>query len=153
MLVIAANQDTGFKRLAAAMGVPGLGDDTRFATHGDRGPYPEELDSIIEQWASRMTATELGKALLAHAVPHSKIYTARDMLAIPHFAAREAIVQVAHPEYGDVAMQNVVPKLSVTPDSVRSVGPALGAHNHDVFVGLFGLSRSALEKLEESGVV
>ena len=55
-----------------------------------------------------------------HGVPAGLIYRAPDMLEDPHFAAREAIVAVPHPEFGELRMQNVAPKLSRTPGRVRS---------------------------------
>ena len=48
------------------------------------------------------------------------------MLADPHFAAREAIVRLAHPELGELPMQSVFPRLSSTPGRVRHVGPRAG---------------------------
>ena len=55
-------------------------------------------------------------------VPAGRIYRAQDMLADPHFAAREAIVRVAHPDFGELAMQNVVPRAVGDPRPIR-VGP------------------------------
>ena len=61
--------------------------------------------------------------MLEHGVPCGKIYRAPEMLADPHFAAREALVKVMHPEFGDITMQNAFPKLSETPGS-RALGRA-----------------------------
>ena len=55
------------------------------------------------------------------------------MLADPHFAARQAIVRLAHPDFGEFAMHNVAPKLSQTPGSVRHVGPELGEHTDEIY--------------------
>ncbi|MFD2349604.1 CoA transferase [Nonomuraea ferruginea] len=55
-----------------------------------------------------------------------RIYTARDMFADEHFAAREAIVRLPHPEFGEFPMQNVFPRLSATPGGIRSLGPRNG---------------------------
>ncbi len=52
-VVIAANQDTVFRRLCAAMGQPELATDDRFANHVARGRNQDELDKIIGDWASR----------------------------------------------------------------------------------------------------
>ena len=72
-------------------------------------------------------------------MPAGRIFRARDMFADPHFAARNAIVTVAHPDFGELPMQNVAPKLSATPGSVRSAGPALGEHNDEIWGELVGL--------------
>jgi formyl-CoA transferase len=75
------------------------------------------------------------------------------MLADPHFAAREAIVEVPHPDFGPLPMQNVVPKLSVTPGAVRSAGPALGEHNEHVWGGLLGLGPDERARLREAAII
>ena len=51
-VVIAANQDTVFRRLCAAMGQPELATDDRFANHVARGRNQDELDKIIGDWAA-----------------------------------------------------------------------------------------------------
>ena len=86
-------------------------------------------------------------------MPVGKIYRAPEMLADPHFAAREAIIKLAHPELGELAMQNVFPKLSLTPGEVRHAGPEMGQHNADVFGGILGLSASERRALADEGVI
>jgi len=140
MLLIAANQDTVFRRLAAAMQQPGLATDDRFATHAARGEYQPELDALIAQWTATLPADELLAIMEEHGVPAGRIYRAPEMLADPHFAARESIVWTKHPDFGDFPIHNVAPKLSGTPGRVRWLGPELGAHNDEVLRGLLGLS-------------
>ncbi|MCW2542215.1 MAG: putative acyl-CoA transferase/carnitine dehydrastase [Frankiales bacterium] len=131
-VVIAANQDTVFRRLAQTMGQPELADDARFATHTARGERQLELDTILAQWTRTLGSAELVELMSAQGVPAGLIYRAPEMLADPHFLARQAIIDVLHPRLGPVAMQNVAPKLSRTPGSIRWVGPALGEHNAEI---------------------
>ncbi|MEV0612760.1 CoA transferase [Nonomuraea sp. NPDC050404] len=152
-ILIAANQDSVFGRLAAAMGRPELAADERYATHGARGAHMGELDELIAGWSAGLPAQELLDLLHASGVPAGRIYRAADMFADPHFAAREAIVRVAHPEFGELAMQNVTPKLSATPGAVRTAGPALGEHNEEVYRGLLGLTAEELDRLSAGGVI
>jgi len=58
-VLIAANQDTVFKRLAEAMGQPDLAADARFATHHARGENQEELDLLIADCSVGFTAKDL----------------------------------------------------------------------------------------------
>ncbi|GAB2680446.1 CaiB/BaiF CoA transferase family protein [Nocardia goodfellowii] len=153
MILIAANQDTVFTRLAQLMDRPELATDARYATHTARGARMAELDDLIAAWTAGADAEQLLERLHAAGVPAGRIYTARDMFTDPHFAAREAIVRIAHPEFGELPMHNVVPKLSATPGSIRHAGPELGQHNTDVYCGLLGLDAGQLAKLAESGVV
>lgn len=151
--LISGNQDTIWRRLAVAMGEPELGEDPRFATHTARGLHQGELDLMIGEWTSTLTAGELEVLLNEHAVPNGKIYTAPDMLADAHFAAREAIVTMMHPQLGEFPMQNVAPKLSDTPGTIRWVGPELGEHTDEVLSSALGLSAEALHELRSAGII
>ena len=153
MVIIAANQDTVFARLADAMGRPDLATDERYATHVARGEHQAELDELIATWSAGLDADELNAALERHGVPTGHIYRAPEMLRDPHFAAREAIVRLTHPEIGELPMQNVVPKLSETPGRLRWPGPDLGAHNDEILTGLLGLSVDELTELIADGIV
>jgi formyl-CoA transferase len=135
------------------MGRPELGDDPRYATHVARGQHQQELDDLISAWTAEQGSQELELRLNDHAVPNGRAYTAADMLSDPHYAAREAIVRLAHPLLGDFPMQNVVPKLSETPGVLRWVGPELGEHTEQVLIELLGRSPEEVEELRRTGVV
>jgi formyl-CoA transferase len=153
MILIAANQDTVFRRLCDAMGQAELATDPHYATHLARGDHQQELDDLIANWTATLDAQTLREILVAHSVPNGWIYRAPEMLADPHFAAREAIVRVHHPELGELAMQNVAPRLSATPGAIHWVGPELGAHNDEILGTLLGLSASEREALRAAGVI
>jgi succinyl-CoA--D-citramalate CoA-transferase len=152
-LVMGANADSVFRRLCELMEQPELAEDPRFATHEARGQNMELLDSIIAEWTSKLHIDWLVEALNEAGVPAGKIYTAREMLEDPHFAAREAIVWVNAPGIGRMPMQAVFPKFSATPAQVRWPGPELGEHNREIFCGLLGLSEAELAELAQKGVV
>ena len=151
--LISGNQDTVWKRLATAMDRPELGDDDRFATHNARGQNQAELDDLIGAWSRTLTSDELEAVLNEHSVPNGRIYTAPDMLADAHFAARDAIVTLAHPLLGDFPMQNVVPKLSDSPGEVRWVGPELGQHTDEVLETVLGLDAATRDELRSRAVI
>ena len=58
-----------------------------------------------------------------------------------------------HPQFGELRMQNVAPRLSATPSSVRTPAPQLGEHNDAIYQGLLGLSTDQLASLRAAGVV
>jgi crotonobetainyl-CoA:carnitine CoA-transferase CaiB-like acyl-CoA transferase len=152
--LIGANQDGIFRRMVAAMGQPGLADDPRYATHVARGERQGELDALIQQWTQGLTITEVEAKLIAAGVPAGRIYRAPEMLEDPHFAAREAIVTLPHPRWGEVAMQNVFPKLSRTPGSVRSIAPQIvGEDNDSIWGNIVGLDGTQMARLRSSGVI
>ncbi len=151
--LIAANQDTVFRRLCDAIEMPELAEDERFATHTARGANQDLLDSIIGEWASRRTMDEIEALMVKAAVPAGKIYRAPEMLADPHFAAREAIIDVPHPKWKSLKMQNVFPKLSRTPGKVRWVGPEYGAHTEEVYRDTLGMSDEEIADLKARGII
>jgi formyl-CoA transferase len=143
-LVIAANQDTLFRRLCGVMGRLDLVEDQRFATHIARGKHQEDLDKIIGAWTERFRTADLAARLEDAAVAVGPIYRAAEMLQDEHFAARSAIVTVPVDGFGAFPMQNVVPKLSRTPGAVRSAGLPLGAHDTEVLNGLLHMTASEI---------
>jgi crotonobetainyl-CoA:carnitine CoA-transferase CaiB-like acyl-CoA transferase len=151
--LIGGNQDTVFARLCAAMGRPELASDPRYATHEARGARQQELDQLIETWTCANTVAEVEAAMITHGVPAGRIYRAPEMLADPHFKAREAIIEVEHPRWGKLPMQNVLPRLSHTPGAVRRLASqAIGQDNAEVF-GELGLTAAELDELEKAGVI
>ncbi len=153
MVLIAANQDTVFARLAEAMGQPGLAQDPKYSTHGARGAHQVELDALVEQWTQTLTTRQVLDLMDKFGVPAGLIYRAPDMLEDPHFQARNAIVSVPHPDFGELRMQNVAPKLSETPGSIRSPSPALGQHNDEIYRELLGLTEERYAELKSAKVI
>jgi formyl-CoA transferase len=152
-VLIAANQDTVFRRLAALMEQPELAQDPAYKDHVARGEHQDELDDLIAQWSRRYTSAELLEKLHEAGVPAGKIFTPPDMLENEHFKAREALVPHHHPVVGDLMMQNVVPRFSKTPGSIRTPAPELGEHNQAVYQGILNLSDEALQQLQEDGII
>jgi crotonobetainyl-CoA:carnitine CoA-transferase CaiB-like acyl-CoA transferase len=153
-VVIAANHDTLFRRLAELMGQPELADDERFRDHQARGAHEDELYAIIDAWAARHTAEELDALLAGASVVTSGVYSIADVFADPHFRERGLIVDAEDPELGAVPMPGVTPALSETPGGIRWSGRwEVGADNDDVWGGLVGLAADELAELRERGVL
>jgi crotonobetainyl-CoA:carnitine CoA-transferase CaiB-like acyl-CoA transferase len=152
-VLIAANQDTVFRRLAAAMGRPALADDPRFATHDARGERQAELDALIAGWTLGQDRVALGALLDEAGVPRGDIYRGAEMLEDTHFKARDTIARVMHPKLGELRMQAPAPRLSDTPGRIRGAGPALGEHNDAVLRGVLGLDAGRLAALQAAQVI
>jgi formyl-CoA transferase len=153
MILIGANQDSVFARLCAAMGEDALARDPRYVNHTARGENQAELDERIAAWTVTLTADDLLAVLETNGVPAGRIFRAPEMLADPQFKARESIVDVPHETFKNLKMQNVVPKLSETQGQIRWPGPALGAHNTEIYAGLLGLDAAAIADLEARGII
>jgi formyl-CoA transferase len=149
-ILIAANQDTVFARLAELMGAPELATDERFATHTARGRNQAELDGIVADFTRTLDAADLEERLHVGGVPAGKIYQASDMLEDAHFQARETITRVAHQTFGEMHMQNVFPRLSRTRGQIRWPGAPLGSHTAEVLAEI-GISEQELAHFPNSG--
>jgi len=153
LVLIAANQDTVFRRLCEAMGRAELATDPRYDSHQSRGSNQKELDELIGRWTASQTTREILELMERQGVPAGQIYRAPEMLEDPHFIARDAIVTVDHPQFGKLRMQNVAPRLSETPGGVRAPSPALGQHNDEIYLELLGMPRDRYTRLKSSRVI
>jgi formyl-CoA transferase len=152
--MIGANNDSLFRRLCAAMGAPALADDPRYATHVARGRNQGELDRLIGAWTSTLTIAEVEAKMLDASIPAGRLYAPADMVADPHFRAREAIVDIDHPKWPGLKMQGVFPKFSATPGAIRSLAPqTVGEHNALILGERLGLSEADLTDLAAQGVI
>lgn len=153
-LIVAANQDTLFRRLAAAMGREELADDPRYATHVARGKHQDELDDLVGGWVAALSAAEVLDTLDRAGVVCGPINTAAQLVEDPQLRARGMFVQ-HHDERmdEDVLGPGVVPVFSATPGRVRWAGPPHpGHHNREVY-GELGLAAEDLDALAANHVI
>ncbi|MFN7054918.1 CaiB/BaiF CoA transferase family protein [Hyphomonas sp.] len=154
MVIIAANQDTVFARLCEAIGQPWLKDHPDYKTHTARGRNQHELDAIIQAWAAPRSIDEIERVMTEQGVPIGKVYRAPEMLADPHYEARESLVEVPSQRWPGIRQQGVFPKLSATPGRPRWAGPeAIGQHTEEVLTELLDLTPQQVQKLRASGIV
>ena len=152
-LLIAANQDGIFRRLARAMGNEALADDARYATHGARGAHQAALDAMIADWTRDRTLAEVEALMIEHAVPAGRMFTARDMIADPHFAARESVVSVETQRHGTLRQQNVFPRLSRTPGAIAQAARATPGADNDAVLADLGYSPDLIARLRRDGII
>ncbi len=152
--MIGANKDSLWQRLATAMGRPELGNDQRYATHLTRGQNQLELDELINAWTRTLTVDEVDALMIEHSIPAGRVYRAPEMLADPHFKAREAIVEVQTERFGKLKMQGAFPKFSATPGGVRSPAPSVvGQHNAEIYARILGIEHEELDRLKAAGAI
>lgn len=152
--MIGANKDSLWQRLATAMGQTELGTDPRFATHLARGENQTEIDNLINDWTRTLTIDEVEALMIEYSIPAGRVYRAPDMIADPHFRARDAIIEVETETRGKLKMQGAFPKLSATPSGVRRPAPAaVGQHNSEVYGQLLGLTAAELDDMTARGII
>ena len=151
-VVIAANGDSIFKRLCAAMGRDDLGSDPALADNAGRAKRAGELDDAIGGWAAGHTAEALLRMLDEAQVPNGKIYSIADIARDPQYLAREMIRQFTLEDGTPLKLPGIVPRLSDTPGDIDWIGPGLGAHTEEV-LRAHGYEAAAIAGLRQKKVI
>ncbi len=151
-VLIAANGDSIFRRLAGAMGRDDLAADPALAHNDGRAAKQAWLDGEIERWTAARTPDAVLAAMERAEVPASRIYTIRDIVADAHYRARGMIRDVRLPDGSALKVPGVVPKLSATPGDFAGGGPRLGEHT-DAVLRELGYDAAAIAGLRARNVV
>ena len=149
---LVAGSDANFARLCAAMGRPDLMTDERFSTLAERAAHSDLINGIVADWTVGLTASEVEESAIEHDVPVATAYSAADIAADPHMAARGDLVEVDDPVAGVVLQQGPAVRLVGEPRHGPAPAPLLGEHTVEVLSGVAGLAGDEIEKLLESGV-
>ncbi len=154
-VVIAANQDTVFRRLCGAMGQPELATDDRFLNHVARGRNQDEIDEIIGAWAAERLPADIIATLSEAGVISGPINTVAEVVTDPQLLARGMIADHWDERVErNVRGPGVVPVFSESPGTIRHAGSAHpGQHNDEVYGELLGRSAHELEALRAEGVL
>jgi crotonobetainyl-CoA:carnitine CoA-transferase CaiB-like acyl-CoA transferase len=150
---IVAGSDANFARLCKAMDRIDLVDDPRFARLADRAARGDEINGLVADWTRSLDAAAIEERCVLHDVPVATAYTAAEIFADPHMAARGDLVTVDDPVIGPHRQQAPFPRTVGEPVTPPSGAPRLGEHTRAVLGALLGLDDAACAALEEEGVV
>jgi formyl-CoA transferase len=150
-IIIAGNGDSIFQRYMHTIGRPDLAADTGLQTNAGRWERRDELDAAIGAWTVRHGRDEALKILDEAGVPSGPINTAADICADEQYQSRNMIQDFAVDTGGDepsvVGFPGIVPVLGDRSLPIRSVGPDLGQHTHEVLSSLLGLSDDEIDRV------
>jgi crotonobetainyl-CoA:carnitine CoA-transferase CaiB-like acyl-CoA transferase len=149
---IVAGSDANFSRLCKAMDRPDLLDDARFTKLADRAQHGDLINGIVAEWTATLDATDIEARCVAHDVPVATAYTAADIFADPHFAARGDLVAVDDPVLGPLRQQAPYPRIVGTPVEAPAGAPRLGADTEEVLKSV-GCSADEIAKLRNERVI
>lgn len=130
-VIIACGNNTQFRRLCEAIGIPEVADDQRFADVGDRTDRRAQLHPILVEALSKKTAAELFEELNAVGVPCGPINTIKQGVEYAKDLGLEPVVQVGS---GDQTVPGVRHPLRFSTVQPRYdlAPPQLGEHTEDV---------------------
>ena len=150
-VLVAGNGDSIFKRLMGLIGRTDLANDSELENNDGRVARVAELDQAIGTWAKTKTTNQALQLLDSVAVPAGKIYTIADIANDPHYKARGNIQAIQMPDGSKLDVPGVIPNLSRTPGSIKTLAPNIG-ENTDEILRSIGLTEAQLASLKERGI-
>ena len=150
-VLVAGNGNSIFKRLMTVIGREDLGNDPQLENNDGRVKRVAELDQAIGEWAKTVITTKALEVLDSVSVPAGKIYTVADIANDPHYKARENIQTIQMQDGTKLDVPGVIPKLSRTPGSIKTLAPDIG-QNTDEILKSIGLSDDQVASLKERGI-
>jgi crotonobetainyl-CoA:carnitine CoA-transferase CaiB-like acyl-CoA transferase len=151
-VAIACSNDEMFRRLADAMEQPELASSTRFGHRDLRLGARDEVNRIVAEWVLSLDLDQVLARCKKFGAPASLIYSIADIFEDPQYRARGNI-RTTESRIGDLAVPEVVPRLSATPGEIRWLGEGLGAQNAEIFKELLGLNGDDLGALRKQGII
>jgi crotonobetainyl-CoA:carnitine CoA-transferase CaiB-like acyl-CoA transferase len=121
---LSASSDSVAARVLRLLGVD---DDARFTGFNDRMAHRDALETLMREWCAARTRPEVLTAFDEVDAAVGPVFTMADIAADPHFAARNAIVDL-----DGTPMQGLIAKLSATPGVLRWQGRALDADGAEI---------------------
>jgi crotonobetainyl-CoA:carnitine CoA-transferase CaiB-like acyl-CoA transferase len=151
-VTIAAHADAHFPILCRLIGKPEMATDPRFITVQDRRANQDVIIAAVSDFTKQRTKQEL-LAYFGGKVPFSPVYNVRDIVADPHFKAREMLPWVPHPGLDhEVQIAGVAVKMTETPGKVRHRAPILGEHT-DEYLKSIGCNACEIARLRAGKIV
>ena len=143
-----------WKQMVAAMEMPALASDPRFATPRARRDNNEALKLVIEEWLARFPSRDAAvEALERGRVPCAPVLTLHEAMAHPHMRGRGTVRRVQDPLIGEFDIPGLPVKLSRWPGKHALRAPLLGEHNAEVLREVLSLSETEIAALYSDKVL
>lgn len=152
-LVVAAQVEESWRRLAELIGGPELAADPRF--HGQTNRNANRLAALeyVRTWTmAQPSRAACAAALDAAGVPCAPVSTIDEVISDPQTQARGMIVEQEHLVLGRVRLPNLPFRFSDCDTGPRSPAPLLGQHNREI-AGRLGYSGAEVEAMVRDGVL
>jgi len=151
-IVIAAQVDDAWKRLATLVGSPAFAADTRFHSASGRNANRLEILPVVRTWVSTRTVADCLAQLDAIEVPSAKVQGIDEVVADPQVLARGMLIEQEHPVLGKVRLPNLPFHFSGCDTTITTPAPLMGQHNRSIAAGL-GYSAAEIDRMVEEGVL
>lgn len=146
-----SGNDKIFQRLAAAMGMPELAADPRFADRTGRMRNRAALFAILEEAFAREPWSRWRAKFREAQIPAGEVRTLDQALRSPEARSRGLVTRIPHPVAGWVPNLASPVRLADTPVADPVAAPALGEHTHEVLREVVGCDDARLAALARDG--
>ncbi len=147
------NEQKQFTATCAALGLPELPDDPRFAERDDRMRNQAVLQALLEARLAEATSAEWEARLSAAGVPVGPVLSVPEIARHPHVAARGVVQQIHVPALGrDIRVVGAGFQLAGRPVPIETPPPVLGEHTDEILCSL-GCDAGELKRLRIEGVI
>lgn len=147
---IGASTERFWKTLCKILNIEHLLDDPRFSTIADRIENRLELNELIENALSDLTADEVVEKLRTAGVPGSPVLDLSEILQDPHIKERGLLAELMHPEYGPITQTRTPIVRSGKMPEIHCGAPRLGEHTREVLT-MLKYEESEIEDFFSSG--
>jgi succinyl-CoA:(S)-malate CoA-transferase subunit B len=152
-IAIACTSDKIFTRLAVAMGVPEFAEDGKWGKIKQREAARAEVDEYVAAWTIQFDREALMAICEKDQVPCGPVYSIDEIFEDAQYAHRENILTMKDPRVGELAIPNLVPRLTDTPGRVKWLGPSMGEHNDEVYRDWLKLDQAEIDRLTALQVI
>ncbi len=152
-IVLSGSSQSIADRVMQMIGADHIISEPWYRNHQGRLEHQDLIDDLIGSWVAARTTEEVMDAANEAQVAMMPVLTIEDIFTDPQYLARETIISVDDDAQGAVKMQNVIPRLSKTPGSVRSIGPGLGEHNREIYIDQLGHSEEEFASWLAEGLI
>jgi len=136
--------------IGPALGLPGLANDPKFVTIGERRKNQQEMWILITKFAANHTKREFMAILNPLDVPCGPIMSTTDLASDEHIRGREMYIELEDEKRGKWWNVGMPIKLSASPAKIARA-PFLGEHNDDVLKNVLGYDESKVSAMKAAG--
>ena len=112
----------------------------------------DEIFAFLKETFLTKTRDEWFNLLAPRDIPVGKVYSMDEVFADPQVIARKMVIEVEDPTLGKIKQVGILPKLSETPGTVRSLAPLHGEHTDEILSEI-GITPKETDKLRQDGVI
>jgi crotonobetainyl-CoA:carnitine CoA-transferase CaiB-like acyl-CoA transferase len=152
-MIVAAGNDSQYRKFVEAGGMPELATDPRFLSNPDRVKNRDTLVPLLTEMTRKKSKNEWISLLEGVGVPCGPINTLDEVFENEQVISRGMKQAVDHPLAGKVNLVRNPILMSKTPLEIRSAPPTLGQHTKEILESQLGIDSSTIETWRSKNII